>query len=56
MDETRKTFDYYQYQKDYRKAHPEKQLTWRLNSYANTLRRMGYTVIAPADQAEKQEA
>lgn len=56
MDPTKKTFDYYQYQKDYRKANPEKQLKWRLNNYANTLRRMGYTVIAPAEQAENQGA
>lgn len=56
MDETRKTFDYYQYQKDYRKANKDKVQKWRISSYANTLRRHGYTVIAPADQAEKQEA
>lgn len=56
MDPAKKTFDFSQYQKDYRKAHPDKQLKWRLNSYANTLRRNGYIVITPAEQAEMQEA
>lgn len=37
----------YLYQRVYRKKHPEKVQRWRINSYVNTLRKLGFTVVVP---------
>lgn len=35
------------YRREYDRRHPEKCAQWRLNAYANALRRSGYIVIPP---------
>lgn len=45
----KKTFDYREYQKAYKKAHPDKVHRWQLTQAANKLKNAGYTVIAPED-------
>lgn len=41
----KKPFDYREYQKAYKKTHPDKVHRWQLNSYANALRRAGINVL-----------